>query len=118
MKQQRQGDVLFTPVAKLPKGACKQKPERIVAYGEVTGHMHAVTDADIEGSELYEIDGEQYLVVTGDNVRIIHGKDRNNLAPVSPGEDRHNPLTLDPGVYRVTIQIEETPDAIIRQVTD
>jgi hypothetical protein len=89
---------------------------------------------------MYELDSRALIRVVGDDVtvRIIHGKDPSNLAPVEPGEDRHGPLLLDParptiqrqgdvllipvpgfnGIWEARIQTEETPDAVIKSVAD
>lgn len=111
---------------------------RPLAYGEVTGHMHAVCPADEARVEMYEIEGGLAIVVTEGKVRIVHGKDPGNLADPLPGEDRHGLLVLDRdnptqqrqgdvlvtpipgerGAWDVRIQIEETPDEAIRQVAD
>ena len=43
----RQGDVLLVPVASLPAGCVEvpnDKGRIVLAYGEVTGHAHAIAD--------------------------------------------------------------------------
>ena len=60
--QFRQGDV-FLQQAAIPKDAALQTAHgrAILAYGEVTGHAHALDPADVE---LYEKDGVTYVRVT------------------------------------------------------
>lgn len=47
-KPYRQGDVMIRPIAKLPASAKDSTPnDRIVlAYGEVTGHAHAIAEGE------------------------------------------------------------------------
>lgn len=102
----RQGDVLVVPVAELPKG---MKPvERdagrvILAYGEVTGHAHAIKDkraALFSDPKLAAI----FMHVSGD-------------APVALEHDEHSTIAIPPGNYRVIRQREYSPEAI-RNVAD
>ena len=58
----RQGDVLLIPrSAPIPTTATlvpRDKGRVVLAYGEVTGHAHALTDADIN---LLILDGKRFL---------------------------------------------------------
>ena len=100
-KQYRQGDVLLVKVDALPDGAVAQEVDgRIVlAYGEVTGHAHAV---GLEGAMLYKSNGEDLLKVHKATA-LVH--------------EEHSPIALDPGVYKVVRQREYTPQEI-RRVSD
>ena len=100
-KQFRQGDVLLVKVDALPDGAVAQEVDgRIVlAYGEVTGHAHAV---GLEGATLYKSNGEDLLKV---------------FKPSALVHEEHSPIALDPGVYKVVRQREYTPQEI-RRVSD
>lgn len=132
-KQQpiRQGDVLLVPVKALPPG-CTEVPNdkgRIVlAYGEVTGHAHAISDhraaapqvdrdrADAAGeiaeaaigraktkARLWQApDGQRYLEVS---------------EPVSLRHEEHTAHELPAGVYQLPTQVEYSP-AELRQVAD
>ncbi len=104
MNQVRQGDVLLIPVPSRSLKAAKPVPRdhgRIVlAYGEVTGHAHAIDDALAELFE--ERDGQLYLKVDG---------------PAVLRHEEHGAIAIDPGLYRVVRQREYTPEAI-RQVAD
>jgi len=111
MKRQlfRQGDVLIERVQSIPEGAKDITPEdRIVlAYGEVTGHAHAVyepqTKEKPEGkARLWDAGAERFLQVV-EKTALKH--------------EEHAPVTLDPGIYRVVNQLEYTPEDI-RRVAD
>ena len=86
----------------MPAAAEKQNRNgRIVlAYGEVTGHAHAIHETT---TELYALKtGERYLLV-GDLSRVVH--------------EEHDTITLEPGIYEVVQQREYTPQGI-RNVAD
>ena len=100
--QARQGDVLIERVRALPANAKPQERNGrvVLADGEVTGHAHRVERADV--AELYDSDRGTFLTVR-ETTRAVH--------------EEHGPVTLLPGVYRVTRQREYAPDAI-RNVAD
>lgn len=122
----RQGDVLLTQVTGLPVG-CTEVPldngRIILAYGEVTGHAHAIRvkaeDTAISAeavriasgaisrakasAKLYATpQGERYLVVD---------------APVMLSHEEHTAHEIPPGIYLVPVQVEYKPE-FIRQVAD
>lgn len=105
----RQGDVLFTSIAKLPKGEQKKRETATVAYGEATGHSHALAIEDRAVAEVLEIGNGLYVHVSENGVRIKGG--------ATFVHEEHGPVTLPPGIYEVTIQREYTPEAI-RNVVD
>src|ERR1043165_242075 len=109
MKQQmyRQGDVLFVAIPKLPKGKSKKRADGAVAYGEVTGHKHAL--ADLDTAEVLEI-GEGLFVRVTENGISIKGE-------ATFVHEEHGPITLPAGNYEVRIQREYSPDEI-RSVID
>ena len=106
MKLYRQGDVLFRSVAGIPAGERKVRADGVVAYGEATGHKHAV--APREGVQVFECGKDLFVTVSGDGIAI-------GGAVVT--HDEHAPVTLPPGNYQVTIQREYSPEAI-RNVQD
>lgn len=62
--QIRQGDVLIVK-SRIPKGAKEVQRDNgavVLAYGEVTGHSHHITDA---GATLLEHEGRRFLRVDG-----------------------------------------------------
>ena len=103
----RQGDVLIQRVTALPKGESKpvnaEAGRLILAYGEVTGHSHAVltTNREAEMVELIET-VERYLMVHR-STTVVH--------------EEHDEIALGPGVYRVWTQREYSPQEI-RRVSD
>ncbi len=69
----------------------KRVQNKVLAYGEVTGHTHALQDET--AFERYELDGKTYLVVTADGgVHIDH--------------EEHGIGLIEPGLYEVRIDRE------------
>jgi hypothetical protein len=90
----RQGDVLLVPVEAIPDGALPVARDRgrvVLAYGEVTGHAHAV---DAPGATLLADEADRYLRL----------RSRAVLA-----HEEHAAIELAPGAYRVVIQREYQP---------
>lgn len=99
----RQGDVLISGVAAIPKEARPKVQARIVlALGEATGHAHVIEAPPDDAIELTTTDNERFL-------RIV--------APVRVTHEEHAPIELPPGEYRISIQREYDPLAD-RLVTD
>jgi len=102
--QFRQGDV-FVEKCEKPRGQLTPvEPDKgrvVLAYGEVTGHAHALSPKD---ARLYEVKGwvDRLLVVTKATA-LLH--------------EEHAPITLPPGQYRVRRQREYHPEEI-RTVAD
>jgi len=109
-KMYRQGDVLVVETKERPASA-KPVPRDagrvILAYGEVTGHAHALTD---KRATLYRDDG------AGSGGRTFL-----SIAPGDPAElqhEEHSTIPLPGGKdYEVIIQREYSP-AEIRNVAD
>ena len=108
-KLYRQGDVLFRQIERLPKGERKKRENATVAYGEVTGHSHALAIEDREAAEVLEIGDGLFVHVSEAGVRIEGG--------ATFVHEEHGPVTLPRGNYEVTIQREYAPEAI-RNVAD
>jgi len=90
----RQGDVLILCDATIPKGATKQ-PAAPLAYGEVTGHAHQIT----EGRVRYFVDPKsqaRFLAVDSPHALLTH--------------EEHGTVRLPKGRYEVKIQREYEPD--------
>ena len=111
MKLYRQGDVLFKSIPKLPKGDSKKRENGVVAYGEVTGHSHALAVEDRTTAEVLEIGAGLYVHVSDSGVRIEGAQGATFV------HEEHGPITLPPGDYEITIQREYTPEEI-RNVID
>lgn len=102
----RQGDVLIRQVAELPANATPvENPTRIVlAYGEVTGHAHAIAPDE----------AVEYTIADA------AGAVRRFLAVASAAtvkHEEHAAIPLPAGVYEIVQQREYSPEAI-RNVAD
>lgn len=104
-KQYRQGDVLIVKIDSLPEGTQQIKPDNgrtILAYGEVTGHAHAI-DASV--SRLFEVSGvEDKFLVVDEATSVTH--------------EEHSAIALEPGTYQVRIQREYDDMDEVRRVAD
>ncbi len=105
----RQGDVLFRRISVFPKGNRKKRENGVVAYGEVTGHSHALAIEDRQAAEVLEIGEGLFVHVSESGVRIEGG--------ATFVHEEHAPVTLPPGNYEIGIQREYQPEAI-RNVID
>lgn len=106
MKQYRQGDVLIIATGKKPANletVPRDKGRVILAYGELTGHAHAIKDKRatlFRDPKLAAV----FMEVTGD-------------APVMLEHEEHGTIEIPPGDYRIVHQREYTPEEI-RRVAD
>jgi hypothetical protein len=98
-KMWRQGDLLIIKVDKIPKGAVKQH-NRILAEGEVTGHIHELNKGDL------------YLDADG----FLYFKTPENET-VTLSHQEHKAIDFDAGDYIVLRQREYTPTGW-KQVAD
>lgn len=104
----RQGDVLIRRVETnaLPTEATPVEPDAgrvILAYGEVTGHAHAIKAGP--SVQLLAVPGQddRWLRIGGDGAELRH--------------EEHATIPLPAGLYVVRIQREYSPQAI-RRVAD
>jgi hypothetical protein len=102
----RQGDVYAKTFESLPQGAVpipRDNGRVVLAYGEATGHAHAIAD---EGAELFSVPGtnDKFLRIMGSSGAILR-------------HEQHAPVLFIPGVYRVRMQRECSPEGI-RYVAD
>ena len=92
--QARQGDVLIRRVSKIPAGVTAVPLDAgrvILAYGEVTGHAHAVEgDVQLLAADIADLE-RRFLRVEAE-CRVVH--------------EEHGTVTLEPGDYEVTRQRE------------
>lgn len=122
----RQGDVLLVPAKQLPVGCTEvpmDKEAIVLAYGESTGHQHAIYDhvvkpanpgaadeiteaaiarAQSKARLLVAPNGERYLEVT-ETVTLRH--------------EEHTQHHIPPGIYHLPRQMEYSP-AELRRVAD
>lgn len=104
----RQGDVMVSRVKAIPAGAkaVKQTNDKIVlAWGEVTGHSHAIAEPEAREYTFADAGGivRRFLEVFDRGATVRH--------------EEHAPIPLPPGFYEITQQREYTPEAI-RNVAD
>lgn len=104
----RQGDVLVVPVETIPDGCRPVSLDAgrvILAYGEVTGHAHAIVSPDVQLVTDEQADElRMWLTVTAPE-------------PVELRHDEHDTLLIPPGLYRVIRQREYSPSGL-RNVAD
>lgn len=87
----RHGDVQLIKVDCVPENAKKIEGRKALAYGEVTGHAHRIDVGDLFETK----DGDLYLKV-------------KQLAKLT--HEEHKQITVEPGVYRVCVKRQYTPD--------
>jgi hypothetical protein len=85
------GDVILIRVDELPNQELKQKEDRCVAYGEVTGHHHKVFGNNVDVFESPTQD-DICFVVAEEEFSIKH--------------QEHGTITFEPGTYKVVRQVE------------
>jgi hypothetical protein len=97
----RQGDVLLIPVSTVVVGkpVKRDRGRVILAYGELTGHAHAISSRN---ATLYEGPG-QVLRIIAKEVKLEH--------------EEHATIVLPPGDYQLVHQREYSPEEI-RRVQD
>lgn len=107
----RQGDVLIMPITRAGldnrlsarglglRAVTRENGRVILAYGEVTGHTHAIAEADVE---LWEVEGaataeaaDRFLRVGAGGATVVH--------------EEHAPIKLPPGDYAIRLQTTFDP---------
>jgi hypothetical protein len=105
----RQGDVLLDGLGKLPSGATVQSiapidGRLILAFGEGTGHAHAVS----------AVDAELLDVATSTRIdRYLRVRSRTPLV-----HEEHAPIEIEPGLYRIQLQRSYVPRRPSWRVSD
>ena len=102
----RQGDVALRGIDKLPTNLIEVQRDNgavVLAYGEVTGHSHALRGARVA---LFMDTG------SGSGRRYLKVDEPSDLS-----HEEHSTITLPAGLYEVLGQVEYTP-AEIRRVAD
>jgi len=134
-QQRRQGDVQLQPVDQLPAG-CKPLPAEgnriVLAHGEVTGHAHAIYDHLVE-QQTHQVERPAATPGAADEIAeaaIARAQLKARLwqapngvrylevtEPVTLKHEEHTQHTLNPGIYKLPVQVEYTP-AELRRVAD
>ena len=94
-QQYRQGDVLLVPVGWAPEGCRPISPDHgrfVLAYGEATGHAHALATDSAEFFQEENGPRRFLLIRGGKSVELRH--------------EEHAPVSLLPGLYEVQRQRE------------
>lgn len=96
-KHYRQGDVLLIKVDNLPEQATVARPDEehriVLAYGEVTGHAHALSTAH---AVLFQSGADRYIEAKH-GAALVH--------------EEHSTIELEPGMYKVVRQREYIPES-------
>lgn len=104
----RQGDVLIRRIDSLPAAAALEKNDNgrvVLAYGEVTGHAHAIAENEASSFSMASAAGvvQRFLAVASGGATLRH--------------EEHSAIELPPGIYEIVQQREYSPEAI-RNVAD
>lgn len=100
----RQGDVVLVAVTEIPADAMAMERDRgrvVLAYGEVTGHAHALTESGV--TMLKAANQDVFL-------RVVE--------PASLRHEEHSRIDVPPGLYQVVRQREWTDAEEPIQVAD
>lgn len=106
----RQGDVILVPCEKVTHGELLAEP--VLAYGEVTGHMHKITEGEVRVSKstgdelLLEVLGKKALLQHGTPDQMRRQKMEEAFDYIK--EDCHEPQVLE-GFYKILIQKSYEP---------
>lgn len=119
-KTARQGDVMLVRIDQLPEGLIETKRDRtgriVLAHGEKSGHGHAIRDKHVSGFRLSTTmddpsgvsGGVDYILVGGSGCATLnHEYESGTMA-------EHHPIGLPPGTYKIALQREYSPSAIVR----
>lgn len=119
----RQGDVLLKSVAVLPSGCVPVQLDKgriVLAYGEVTGHAHAIADhgqvarpigpeaaAEIADAAIARFKAKLWQAPSGERFLEV-------TEPVTIRHEEHTAHTIQPGLYQVPTQVEYRPKELVR----
>lgn len=119
----RQGDVFLV---KIPSSYQVETTARIpaegsriiLAYGEATGHAHAISSSS---AELYSVDPHIFGKTFHKDFEMARAANTRFLRVLQPTpllHEEHDPLDLQPGNYLVSIQISLDEDGEWSRVED
>lgn len=111
----RQGDVLIERIDKIPIGLSQAPRDHVgrimLAYGETSGHGHAIRDKNVVALRMAGSEDVDYIEVGGSGATLRHEYESGQFA-------EHEPINLAPGTYRVIRQREYVAPQIDRRVID
>lgn len=125
----RQGDVLLTPVSALPVGCVEvphDKGRIVLAYGEVTGHAHAIADHTFKpapgmGPEAAAEVADAAIARARTKARLLTAPNGERFLEVTETvhlrHEEHDEHPIEPGIYRLPQQMEYTA-AELQRVAD
>lgn len=104
----RQGDVLLRRIDAMPKAATIEPNDNgrvVLAYGEVTGHAHAIAAAEASSFSMADAAGavRRFLAVASAGATLRH--------------EEHSAIEVPAGIYEIVQQREYSPEEI-RNVAD
>lgn len=123
----RQGDVLVVPADKLPDGCKDITPDKgpiVLAFGEVTGHSHAIADHVAPKSKASMKDAGRIArnVLARMRARLLEAPDGRRFLevtkPVTLRHEEHSPHKIPSGLYEIPLQMEHTTERVLRRVAD
>src|SRR5574337_330311 len=124
----RQGDVLIMQVKSLPTGLRPAPLDKdgaiVLAFGEQTGHRHAIYDhimqPEVTPGEADEI-AEAAIARAQSKARLWAAPDGSRYLEVSEAvtlsHEEHTAHTLPPGIYKLPVQMEYQPQEL-RRIAD
>lgn len=106
----RQGDVSLIGVSAIPSGAVEVKAEGeakrvVLAYGEVTGHAHAIYEG-IDQVKVWADGKVKYLEV------MAKAMTPDGQPGVMLRHEEHTHALVAPGIYKLPVQVEYTPSEL------
>lgn len=105
MKLYRHGEILLLQVDSMPKGKIKKVKSLIVGHSE-TGHHHVLEN---KTSIYWTKFKDQMFVRVNSDTPLVHKKTT----------DKHNTITVEPGVYQVIPKTEYDPFMkVVRDIWD
>jgi len=128
--QIRQGDVYLFQVDRLPEGLEPQKPvgkNHVLAYGEATGHCHAIKKEDCELftandnlcalARKYGVKDDRAVThglrIVVDNTQLLHGSPSRGFS-----DPDHTPIDIPVGDYIVLRPREYSDEEEFRVIAD
>lgn len=121
----RQGDVLLLPVDSMPDDVKEVQVEAnriVLAYGEVTGHAHAIYDHVSQEKRAGEIsDAAISRMIASPKAKLFQAANGDRYLQVSETvtlrHEEHTAHILPPSIYKLPVQVEYAP-AELRRVAD
>jgi len=111
----RQGDVFLRRIDALPEDLADHPRDKIgrivLAYGERSGHAHAIRDPHVVGLRLAGSEEVDFIEVGGSGAVLNHEYESGVMA-------EHHPIALEPGLYQVVRQREYVAPDIERRAVD